>query len=227
MLTSEILSYSFIGLTHLLVIGHYVMHEYSESNNSALSLQEAFFELIHELYTHGPLRLIYENEHPELVGRRTRLCCVSHPFLSALKEMTRQELVKEVKNESRQSMFTLTDRGLLMAYFLRARWKAEKNRCFCEDCTTHFERLLSEMKTVGALQLVTKDNCEFPHLQSSKLRICLEDESILDAIAKLENAGLVKLTEDLAFQLTKEGHLTTHLMLSTDSRARAKTSQLN
>lgn len=224
MLAADVFSYTLIGLTHLFVIEQMIMHERNEK--PALTVQDAITRLIYELHKHGPLRLVNDKGHADLVGRRTRFCCFEEPFLEAMDMLEKKSLVREFRNEADQSLFTLTDKGFLLAYLLKTRATADR-RCYCQECTSNFECILSEMNDCGPLKLTTKDDCEFPHLESSDFEFCLEDESVLQAIARLERDGLVHMNEDFSFHLTKKGILSTQLMLAPFSKLRAQASELN
>jgi len=200
------------------------MHERNEK--PSLTVQDAVTRLIYEMHKYGPLRLIEDNGHPDLVGRRTSLCCSTEPFLEALDLLEKKFLVIVFRNEADQPLFSLTDKGYLLAYLLKTRATADR-RCYCQECKSNFERILSEMNDCGPLKLITKDDCEFPHLESSDFQFCLEDESVLQAITRLERDGLVRMNEDFSFHLTKKGTLSTQLMLAPFSKIRSQAAELN
>ncbi len=211
MLVADVISYTLIGLTHLFVIEQAMMHE--RNKKPALTLQDAVTRLIYELHKYGPLRLVDDKGHPDFVGRQARFCCSAEPFLEAMNMLEKKALVREFRNQADQSLYSLTDKGFLLAYLLKTSAAADR-RCYCQECSSNFERILSEMKDCGPFKLITKDDCEFPHLESGDLQFCLEDETVLQAITRLERDGFVHMNEDFSFHLTKKGSLSTQLMLS-------------
>jgi DNA-binding MarR family transcriptional regulator len=224
MLSADVISYTLIGLSHLFVIEQLIMHDHNEK--PALTLQDALARLIYELHKYGPLRLVDDKGHHDFVGRKTRFCCSAEPFLEAMNMLENKALVRQYRNQADQSLYSLTDKGFLLAYLLKTSASADC-RCYCQECSSNFERLLSEMKDCGPLKLVTKDDCEFPHLESIDLQFCLEDESLLQAITRLERDGFVRMNEDFSFHLTRKGSLSTQLMLSPFSKLRAQASEQN
>lgn len=224
MFSIDAISYAVIGLSHLYLIERVLMHQ--RNNKKAISVQQATSRLFFELYKYGPLRVVQENDHTDLVGTQSRLCCVSDPYLEAINAMERNELVRESRNDANDSLFTLTDKGHLVAYLIKQRPRAN-DPCDCNDCEDSLDKVLWELRHSRHLKLLTNDNCEFPHLESQQMQMCLEDNSLLDALLKLERMGLVRLQEDLCFHLTKKGESSVQCTLSFLSKDRARVAHLN
>lgn len=224
MLTTDVISYAVIGLSHLFLIERVVMHQ--SNNEKAISVQQATTRLLYEMYRYGPLRLAENNGHADLVGRESRLCCQSDPYLKAIEGLERNALVRESKNSANDTLFSLTNKGYLVTFLIRSRSKSNYD-CECNDCENGIDKVLSEIKNSGALKLITNDECEFPHLESQDLQMCLEEDSLLDAILKLERMGLVRLDEDMSFKLTKKGRYSAQFSLLSCSKQHARLAQLN
>lgn len=224
MIYTDVISYAVIGLSHLYLIEKVLMHQ--PNNKRSISVQQATSRLLFELYKYGPLRLVKEAGHTDLIGRQSKLCCLSDPYMEAISGMQRNELIRESRNSADDPLFSLTDRGYLVAFLVRSRSTTNYD-CECSDCEDGIDKVLSEMRNSGGLKLITTDDCEFPHLDGGQAHMCLEDDSFLDAILRLERLGLVKLQEDMSFKLTKKGLFSAHFTLSTSSKARALRASLN
>lgn len=224
MLTTDVISYAVIGLSHLFLIERVFMHQ--PNNKNAISIQQAITRLLHEMYRYGPLRLAENDGHTDLVGRESRLCCQSDPYLQAIEGLERNALVRESKNSANDSLFSLTDKGYLVTFLIRSRSKSNYD-CECIDCEIGMDKVLSEIKDSGALKLITNDECEFPHLESKDSQMCLEEDSLLDAVLRLERMGLVRLDENMSFKLTKKGLYSAQFSLLSCSKQHAKLAQLN
>ena len=224
MFAVDAISYAVIGLSHLYLIEKVLMHP--QNRKKSITVQQATSRLFFEMYKYGPLRVVKENDHTDLVGRQSRLCCVSDPYLEAIDKMERSELVRETKNDANDSLFTLTDKGHLVAYLIKQRPRAN-DPCDCNDCEDSLDKVLWELKYARKLKLLTSDECEYPHLESDQMQMCLEDDSLLDALLRLERMGLVKLQEDLTFHLTTKGERSAEFTLSFFSKDRARVAHLN
>jgi hypothetical protein len=224
MLTTDAISYAVIGLSHLFLIEKVFMHQ--PNNKNTISVQQATSRLLFEMYKYGPLRLDKKEGHTDLVGRQNTLCCQADPYLQAIEALEKNELVKVSKNSADSSLFSLTDKGYLVSFLLRSRSRSNFD-CECNDCEEGLDKILWEIKNSGGLKLITNDDCEFPHLESKNSQMCLEEDSLLDAVLRLERMGIVRLDDDMSFKFTKKGQYSAQFTLLSFSKHRSRLAQLN
>lgn len=185
-----------------------------EQNKSRLSAEEAYEQLISELYDNGPMELVGDEQHADLINGRVRLCCVTEPFLAVIRVMQKHELVQAVKKES-QRLFVLTSKGYLTALVMRYRTRRD-TRCRCNKCALEvaeaFEKLLLELLQNGPMELTASNHRDHPHFMSDNKQLCCRQAPFLDAVSDLEKFGLVEMTHDFVYKLTERGALSARLL---------------
>jgi hypothetical protein len=173
------------------------------SNEYLTSIQDAITYLLYELHKFGPIRLLKNDDHLELANRNRVLCCEIETLIEALKVMKKNLLVHEVKVKERRLTYFLTNKGVLMAYLVRLQSNAEK-QCNCMECQDSLDNVMSIIEKSGSVALVFDESCEFPHLETGSLHICLEDENVGKGLIQLQRNGSIRLDENLIYSLSRK-----------------------
>ncbi len=196
-----------------------------QGDSLRLRAEEAYSKLMYELYTNGPIRLISDNGHVDLVNEQVRLCCMREPFLDVIDAMQKRQLVEKIGDREQARMYALTEKGFLTALVMRSRRRAD-DLCECANCGDAFEEILRQLRDNGELQLVLGHNGH-PHFVGNAIQLCCDQKPFLDAICRLERYNLVFMTDDLSYRLTRRGAITAQMMLLPGSKNFSKRAFLN
>lgn len=186
--------------------------------------QKAFQRLLYELYTCGPLRLVVENGHPDLINQEARLCCRHDPFLEVIDLMQQRKLVSALADGQDERVFILTDKGCLTAMMLGQR-NCLKENCQCQKCNDAFTDFLRLLIQHEKFQLINEDG--HPHVTLEKEDLCCKKKPYLYVMCKLEQYGCVEISESFHGRITERGKRTAHLLLQTGSKDFSSSAYLN
>lgn len=178
---------------------------------------DAFFRLMYEIYTHGPISLVEDKGHMDLVNSKVRLCCKKEPFLDALSAMKKQELVEELVSESPEKTFGLTEKGLLSATVMRSQSRSDA-LCSCKHCGAIFNEIIRALLISGALKinLGYVGHGHHPHIMGQNaVKFCCDRKPYLEAICILERYRIVERDEEFVYKLTRQGRASAQMMLIT------------
>jgi hypothetical protein len=201
------------------------MKHHRKRNKPTLNATEAYSRLMDELSRHGPLRLLDENGHVDLINEQTRLCCTREPFLDVINVMLESRLVEMVNVDSESNFYLLTDKGQLTALLMSHRRRVH-DICHCKNCAAAFEEVLGHFIQKAELQLILKDSGH-PHLVAEAVDLCCDKKPLLYVLCQLESYHFVEMSPDLIFRLTKIGVKTARLMLVPDSIKQSFRASLN
>ncbi len=200
------------------------MKHHRESNNPSLSAAQAYSRLMDELSRNGPLRLLDENGHADLINEQTRLCCTREPFLDVINVMLASCLV-EMVNVGEDNFYWLTEKGHLTALLMSHRRRVH-DICQCNNCDLAFQEVLCHFLQKGELQLILKD-IGHPHLVAEAVNLCCDKKPLLYVLCQLESYQFVEMAPDFTFHLTKTGVKAARLMLVPDSTKQGSRASLN
>lgn len=186
--------------------------------------QDAFQRLLYELYTCGPLRLVVENGHPDLVNQEARLCCRHDPFLEVIDVMEQRELVSALKDGQDERVFILTDKGCLTAMMFSQRKRSQEN-CQCQRCNLAFVDFVRLLLKHERFQLINEDG--HPHILFEKDDLCCKQKPYFYVLCKLEQQGCVEISESFYGRITDRGKRSAHLILQTGSNDFSSSAYLN
>lgn len=178
---------------------------------------EAYSRLIYELYMHGPIRLVPNDQHMDLVNNQGRLCCLREPFLEVLAVMEHERLVKNVGREENERVYALTDKGFLTAILIGYNQRSD-DPCHCSKCAEAFDDVIRELLSSGSLQIVV-GHSGHPHVVGARVRFCCNQKPYLKAMCTLERYRLVERQEDFVYRLTDTGKTSARIMLTTGSQS--------
>lgn len=186
--------------------------------------QDAFERLLYELYTFGPIRLVDDNGHPDLVSDNSRLCCKHEPFLEIVELMQENRLVESLEVK-RERILILTDKGHLTGMLFAQRSRIDKN-CNCQRCCAAFDEFLRLLLQCRKVQLVLNEEGH-PHIIADEKNLCCRNKPFLYVLCKLEQQRLVEISEDFLCSITDRGRKLAHMILLPNSAVFAESARLN
>lgn len=195
-----------------------------EHNSQNSRNQEAFQRLLYELYKCGPLRLVVENGHPDLVNQEARLCCKHDPFLEVIDLMQQRELVSTLKDGQDERVFILTDKGCLTAMMFGQHKRSQEN-CQCQRCNDAFVDFVRLLLKHERFQLINEDG--HPHIVFEEEDLCCKRKPYLYVLCKLEQHECVEISESFYGRITTRGKRSAHLILQTGSKNFSSSAYLN
>jgi hypothetical protein len=167
--------------------------------------------LICQLYTNGPMKLVSDKGHLDLVNEYVRLCCLKEPFLDIINAMEAEQVVEELNDGKHDRFYALTEKGFLTVVLMRYQGQANDN-CQCINCISAFDELMGKLLRYGSLQLVRSHN-QHPHfVGADSLQLCCNEKPFLKAMGVLERYRLVETTNNFTYRLTSKGAITAQLI---------------
>jgi len=193
------------------------MHMRQAENSFGDRAREAYSRLIYELYMHGPIRLVPNDGHIDLVNSQARLCSQREPFLEVLAVMQNERLVKNVGHEENERVYALTDKGYLTAILIDYNQRSD-DPCHCSKCAEAFDDVIRELLSSGSLQIVV-GHSGHPHVIGARVRFCCNQKPYLKAMCTLERYRVLERQEDFVYRLTDTGKISAKMMLTTGSQS--------
>lgn len=194
-------------------------------NSFADSTAGAYSRLIYELYTHGPVRLVSNDGHVDLVSSEVLLCSLREPYLEALAVMQNERLIENVGRQENECVYTLTNKGVLTV-IMAGHWQQGNDLCHCAKCTDAFDDVIRGLLASGSLQLVLGHEGH-PHLIGGTTLFCCNQKPYLKVICALERYRLVERQEEFIYSLTQRGKTSVRVMLATGSKTGSENSWRN
>lgn len=195
----------------------------SEPTNANAKKEEAFLRLFRELYSNGPIKVVKDKGHIDLVNDHVRLCSNKEPYLDAIEMLEEQGLIKISENGTHFRIYALTDKGVLTA----ALQQYEREYfCSCKNCSEALNDILTNLIENRFIKLIVGTNGH-PHIVGTSSQLCSQEKPFIAAICKLERLGFVSRTDDFTYLLTRKGQLTARIMMVPSSEKMNERSALN